>query len=225
MTTRPTILDGEDHATDAHRAALLSLAGRIRDAVRPHVPGAHVQVDVSCDARGVHAPSTVASISVRVGEWGTGARVALDGHHATRAALAAVTAERDVALEECSTLRRGLDHADGVIDHTRASLGAADDEGASVAAQRVTRELAVLRAQQAPLLACVDALRAAARDAGWRDADATGETLVAWVRRGVREACARIARAHVGQQGMRAPAPRWMDVGERIAAAIEERGE
>ncbi len=98
--------------------------------------------------------------------------------------------ERDVALEECSTLRRGLDHADGVIDHTRASLGAADDEGASVAAQRVTRELAVARAQQAPLVACVDALRAAARDAGWRDADASGETLVAWVRRGEREACA-----------------------------------
>ena len=140
------------------------------------------------------------------------------------AQLAAVTAERDVALEECSTLRRGLDHADGVIDHTRASLGAADDEGAVVAAERVTRELAVLRAQQAPLLACVDALRAAARDAGWRDADATGETLVAWVRRGEREACARIARAHVGQQGMRAPAPQWVDVGERIAAQIEERG-
>ena len=54
----------------------------------------------------------------------------------------------------------------------------------------VTRELAVLRAQQAPLVACVDALRSAARDAGWRDADATGETLVAWVRRGEREACA-----------------------------------
>lgn len=107
-----------------------------------------------------------------------------------RAALAAVTAERDVALEECSTLRRGLDHADGVIDHTRASLGAADDEGAVVAAERVTRELAVLRAQQAPLVACVDALRAAATSAGWRDADASGETLVAWVRRGVREACA-----------------------------------
>ena len=48
----------------------------------------------------------------------------------------------------------------------------------------VTRERDVLRAQQAPLVACVDALRAAARDAGWRDADATGETLVAWVRRG-----------------------------------------
>ena len=51
-------------------------------------------------------------------------------------------------------------------------------------AERAERELAVLRAQQAPLVACVDALRAAARDAGWRDADATGETLVAWVRRG-----------------------------------------
>ncbi len=139
--------------------------------------------------------------------------------------LAAVTAERDDALEECSTLRRGLDHTDDVIDLTRASLGAADDEGAVVAAERVTRELAVLRAQQAPLVACVDAMRAAATAAGWRDADATGETLVAWVRRGEREACARIARAHVGQQGMRAPAPRWMDVGERIAAAIEERGE
>ncbi len=41
---------------------------------------------------------------------------------------------------------------------------------------------------------------------------------------GMREACARIARAHVGQQGMRAPAPQWVDVGERIAAQIEERG-
>ena len=63
---------------------------------------------------------------------------------------------------------------------------------AELAAQlaAVTRELAVARAQQAPLVACVDALRAAATAAGWRDADATGETLVAWVRRGEREACA-----------------------------------
>ena len=50
--------------------------------------------------------------------------------------------------------------------------------------ERAERELAVLRAQLAPLVACVDALRAAATAAGWRDADATGETLVAWVRRG-----------------------------------------
>lgn len=97
-------------------------------------------------------------------------------------------------------------------------------DDADAEAERVTRELAVLRAQQAPLVACVDALRAAATAAGWRDADASGETLVAWVRRGEREACARIARAHVGQQGMRAPAPQWVDVGERIAAQIEERG-
>lgn len=57
----------------------------------------------------------------------------------------------------------------------------------------VTAELDALRAQLAPLVACVDALRAAARAAGWSDADATGETLVAWVRREEREACARIA--------------------------------
>lgn len=63
-------------------------------------------------------------------------------------------------------------------------------DDADAEAERVTRELAALRAQQAPLVACVDALRAAATSAGWRDADATGETLVAWVRRGVREACA-----------------------------------
>lgn len=104
-------------------------------------------------------------------------------------------------------------------------LATAQRDAEACRADDAEGERDVLRAQQAPLVACVDALRAAARDAGWRDADATGETLVAWVRRGVREACARIARAHVGQQGMRAPAPQWMDVGERIAAAIEERGE
>lgn len=63
-------------------------------------------------------------------------------------------------------------------------------DDADAEAERVTRELAALRAQQAPLVACVDALRAAATSAGWRDADASGETLVAWVRRGEREACA-----------------------------------
>lgn len=50
-------------------------------------------------------------------------------------------------------------------------------------------ELAVLRRQLPPLVACVDALRAAATAAGWRDADATGETLVAWVRRGAMREC------------------------------------
>ena len=51
-------------------------------------------------------------------------------------------------------------------------------------------ELAMLLTQLAPLTRDVDALRAAARAAGWTDADATGETLVAWVRRGAHEACA-----------------------------------
>lgn len=119
MSTRLTILDGEDHATDTHRATLLSLAGRIRDAVRPHVPGAHVQVDVTCDARGVHAPSTVATISVRVGEWGTGARVALDGHHATRAAREVVTALRDrltARLAWHEMMARGCRYALAVVE-------------------------------------------------------------------------------------------------------------
>ena len=42
----------------------------------------------------------------------------------------------------------------------------------------------------AGMVRVVDDLRAAARAAGWTDADATGETLVAWVRRGAHEACA-----------------------------------
>ncbi len=103
-------------------------------------------------------------------------------------------------------------------------LATAQRDAEACRADDTEGERDVLRAQQAPLVACVDALRAAATSAGWRDADASGETLVAWVRRGEREACARIARAHVGQQGMRAPAPQWVDVGERIAAQIEERG-
>ena len=55
-------------------------------------------------------------------------------------------------------------------------------------------------AQQAPLVACVDALRAAATAAGWRDADATGETLVAWVRRGALLDAARIALERGGER-------------------------
>ncbi len=44
----------------------------------------------------------------------------------------------------------------------------------------------------------MDALRAAATAAGWRDADATGETLVAWVQRGAMRECLAIARAEQG---------------------------
>lgn len=88
-------LDGTDHDATLPRAALRSLAERIRDAVRPHVPGDHAQVCAWCDARGIHAPNTTARISVRVGEWSTGAAVDLDGHHATRAAREAVTRLRE----------------------------------------------------------------------------------------------------------------------------------
>ena len=69
-------------------------------------------------------------------------------------------------------------------------LATAQRDAEACRADDAEGEQDVLRAQQAPLVACVDALRAAARDAGWRDADASGETLVAWVRRGEREACA-----------------------------------
>jgi hypothetical protein len=53
-------------------------------------------------------------------------------------------------------------------------------------------------AQLPPLVACVDALRAAATAAGWRDADASGETLVAWVRRGAMRECLAVARTEQG---------------------------
>ena len=101
-----------------------------------------------------------------------------------RAQLAAVTAERDglraerdgehdLIARQAAILTAVADALKGpppaLSSHSHHDLGA-------VAAATV--------AQQAPLVACVDALRSAARDAGWRDADATGETLVAWVRRG-----------------------------------------
>ena len=115
-------------------------------------------------------------------------------HEARRDAdLAAVTAERDALRADVDRITLANAVPGLITGIVRKILGAVEGEATPTAAQRVTRELAVLRAQQAPLVACVDALRAAARDAGWRDADATGEHLVAWVRRGEREACARIA--------------------------------
>jgi hypothetical protein len=93
--------------------------------------------------------------------------------------LDAVTAERDTALEECSSLARSRDYGDEMIAATREALGAADDESAVAAASRVTTELAVLRAQLPPLLAVHDALVAAAALPG---AGASGEEMVAAVR-------------------------------------------
>ena len=74
----------------------------------------------------------------------------------------------------------------------REILAPGEPTRAEMAAQiaAVTTERDVLRAQQAPLLDAHDALVAAARAAGWTGAGATGAELVAWVRRGEREACA-----------------------------------
>ena len=98
---------------------------------------------------------------------------------ALHARLDAVTAERDTALDECSSLARSRDYGVEMIDATREALGAADDESAVAAAQRVHRELAVLRAQLAPLLAVHDALVAAAALPG---AGASPEAMVEAVR-------------------------------------------
>ena len=99
------------------------------------------------------------------------------------AQLAAVTAERDAL----AALRPRDPHRTG---HRCACCGREGAPGADDVCpwcsdgMATQRERDVARAQQTPLVACVDALRSAARDAGWRDADASGEALVAWVRRG-----------------------------------------
>ena len=122
-------------------------------------------------------------------------------HEARRdAQLAAVTAERDALRADVDRITLANAVPGLITGIVRKILGAVDGEATPTAAQRVTRELAVLRAQQAPLVACVDALRAAATAAGWRDADATGETLVAWVRRGALLDAARIALERGGER-------------------------
>ena len=119
-----------------------------------------------------------------------------EGRTTHHAGCACHEARRDA---EHASLRAQLATATASVQQLRADVElataqrdaeACHRDDADAEAERVTRELAVLRAQQAPLVACVDALRAAATSAGWRDADASGETLVAWVRRGEREACA-----------------------------------
>lgn len=131
------------------------------------------------------------------------------------AQLAAVTAERDRALgvvdslitqaNEVNAHRRAERAAEAVeIDALHGLIAKQGDILTAVANALKGPPPELMRhshhdlgavaaatvAQQAPLVACVDALRAAARDAGWRDAGATGAELVAWVRRGEREACA-----------------------------------
>lgn len=132
-------------------------------------------------------------------------------HEARRdAELASLRAQLATATASVQQLRADVELATAQRDAEACHRDDADAE-----AERVTRELAVLRAQQAPLVACVDALRAAARDAGWRDADATGETLVAWVRRGALLDAARIALERGGERVAKAI----------VARANEEGGE
>ena len=84
-------------------------------------------------------------------------------------------------------------------------LATAQRDAEACRADDAEGEQDVLRAQQAPLVACVDALRAAATAAGWRDADATGETLVAWVRRGgAREGAEAVFAAALRTEGVEA---------------------
>lgn len=178
------------------------------------------EVVVACDAHGVrgwsvqcrwaapgHSTARAAVEAHMVREGWTG--MALAPGEPTRAEfaaqLAAVTAERDALradVDRLTLVGASLGLITGIV---RKILGAVDGEATPTAAQRVTRELAVLRAQIAPLVACVDALRAAATAAGWRDADATGETLVAWVRRGgAREGAEAVFAAALRTEGVEA---------------------
>ena len=112
-----------------------------------------------------------------------------EGRTTHHAGCACHEARRDA---EVAALRAQLATATASVQQLRADveLATAQRDAETCRADNTETERDVLRAQQAPLVACVDALRAAATSAGWRDADASGETLVAWVRRGEREACA-----------------------------------
>ena len=137
-------------------------------------------------------------------------------HEARRDAdLAAVTAERDALRAEhtadCGLIAKQFAILTAVADELKGTPPALSSHShhdlGAVAAATV--------AQQAPLVACVDALRAAATAAGWRDADATGETLVAWVQRGALLDAARIALERGGERVAKAI----------VARANEEGGE
>lgn len=103
--------------------------------------------------------------------------------------IAAVTRERDALHAE-----RDGEH--DLIARQAAILTAVADalKGTPSALMRHSHHdlgavAAATVAQLAPLAATHDALVAAAHSAGWRDAGATPEELIAWVRRGERERC------------------------------------
>lgn len=101
-----------------------------------------------------------------------------------------VIAERQVDDIEGATVR--IRRIERERDDLAATLETRTAEHALAMARvaAVTRERDVALGQIGPLLDAHDALVAAARAAGWTGAGATGEELVAWVRRGEREACA-----------------------------------
>lgn len=126
--------------------------------------------------------AAIRTLADEAGDW------TLAGPHTTHDALAKACddarEERDVMRRERDAVTNRASFFAGLVSEVVRAVEPRDGETLGDEVRRVIRELAVRRAQQAPLVACVDALRAAARAAGWRDADATGETLVAWVRRG-----------------------------------------
>ena len=138
-------------------------------------------------------------------------------HHDLGAVAASVVAKHGEAIARLTQL------ADTEAAVNRARWFEDDKKLAAV-----TRELAVAKEQQAPLVACVDALRAAARAAGWRDADATGERLVAWVRRGGAREGAEVVRAaamsvadDLAPDGPEASDCEWAhELMHRVAAAV-----
>ena len=127
-----------------------------------------------------------------------------EGRTTHHAGCACHEARRDA---EVAALRAQLATATASVQQLRADveLATAQRDAETCRADNTETERDVLRAQQAPLVACVDALRAAATAAGWRDADATGETLVAWVRRGgAREGAEAVFAAALRTEGVEA---------------------
>ncbi len=113
--------------------------------------------------------------------------------------LAAVTAEHDLLGSNVQLLMDLIAKQFAILTAVADALKGPPPALSSHSHHDLGAVAAATVAQQAPLVACVDALRAAATAAGWRDADATGETLVAWVRRGALLDAARIAMERGGE--------------------------
>ena len=87
---------------------LRALAERIRDAAAAHVPAGHVEIHAVCEARGVDARSTRASVTVRVGDWSMVGGTTIAGHDEERAARECVAALRTRLVARAEWLRAHL---------------------------------------------------------------------------------------------------------------------